>query len=119
MRNLTSKEKVDILNGTPLENIHTIENMTTSGIVQEDLERRRIVCRVDFRSRVKEWMKEEGITQRELARLMGVHFQYLNGFLRGAAPLRYDLMEMVLWLMEPGNMVTDAESETRIIKTTH
>lgn len=107
MRDMTFREKLEYLESVPAENMHEVSERVVSGYVEED--ERRIKCRIDIRERLKAIMAEQKITAASIARRLGISSQHFHLFITNEKPLKLELIEELLWLMEGGNLMTDAE----------
>ena len=108
MRDMTFREKLEYLESVPAENMHEVSERVVSGIVEQK-ENMRISCRIDIRERLLRFMQEQKITAASLARRLGITPQYMHVFLKGRRPMKLELIEELLWLMEGGNLMTDGE----------
>ena len=56
--------------------------------------------RVDIRGYIRKRMEDEGITQGEMARRLGISRANLSTALRGEIPMPLERMETILWILD-------------------
>jgi transcriptional regulator with XRE-family HTH domain len=115
MKYLTTKEKITFLNNYPVEKIDELTYIVKDGVIDE--QEKRIRVRKDFRAEVKAKIAEAGITQTQLAKRLGIRLQNLNNFLNGHIPLRFEIIEELMWILEDNNILVEDENEDiKVIK---
>lgn len=115
MKYLTTKEKITFLNNYPVEKIDELTYIVKDGVINE--QEKRIRVRKDFRAEVKAKIAEAGITQNQLAKRLGIRLQNLNNFLNGHIPLRFEIIEELMWILEDNNILVEDENEDiKVIK---
>ena len=115
MKYLTTKEKITFLDNYPVEKIDELTYIVKDGVIDE--QEKRIRVRKDFREEVKTKIAEAGITRTQLAKRLGVKVQNLSNFLNGRIPLRCELIEELMWLIEDNNILIEDENEDiKVIK---
>ena len=56
--------------------------------------------RVDIRGYIRKRMEDEGISQGEMARRLGISRANLSTALRGEIPMPLERMETILWILD-------------------
>lgn len=112
---LTFKEKIDKLNSVePATSYLLTEEIV--GEVQTDYKYNRLFVKYDFREELKRRMKEEGITQVQLAKRLGIKQPQVSAFLHGKDVMPYRKLEELMWLMKENTMIEDRHEQTTYLR---
>lgn len=116
MRNLTPKEKLEILSRTTAENVHEIQEQVVSGEISVNPETNRVQARIDLRKMIAAALDQNGISRRQMALRIGIAAQDMSNYLRGSRTIPLRKIEEILWYLQDGNMVANEDYKPNIIK---
>lgn len=97
---LNFKEKVEaIAAATPMD-LGQIQPRVENATIEEDTVKNRLSIRRDIRAELAQAIQENGLTQIQVTRALGIQNQNLSNYLRGRIPLPLKTVEEILFLID-------------------
>lgn len=97
---LDFKEKVEAITSASPMDLGMIQLRVENATIEEDTTKNRLSIRRDIRAELEQAIQENGLTQIQVARALGIHNQNLSNYLRGRIPLPLKTVEEILFLLD-------------------
>jgi predicted XRE-type DNA-binding protein len=97
---LNFKEKVEALASASPMDLGLIQPRVENATIEEDTVKNRLSIRRDIRAELAQAIQDNGLTQIQVARTLGIQNQNLSNFLRGRIPLPLKTVEEMLFLLD-------------------
>ena len=97
---MTFKEKVEAMASASPMDLGLIQNRVENATIEEDTVKNRLSIRRDIRAELAQAIQDNGLTQIQVARALGIQNQNLSNYLRGRIPLPLKTVEEILFLLD-------------------